>query len=114
MNQTRNAMSAIALGAFLSAPLAAVAATNTVHRTFDGTVVHVSTLNLKVKGLEAGKEQILSFDYLPRFGKASPIYKIHAGEAVRVTFDQKGAGARHVTRVQQLAHGMPTGSGMKM
>lgn len=114
MTTLRTTLAAFAFGAVLSAPLGAVAAENTVHRTFDGTVVHVSTFNMKVRGMEGGKEQILSFGYLPRLGKASPIYKIHAGENVRVTFDQKGGGARHVTRVQELTHGMAMGKGMKL
>lgn len=114
MNYARKTAVAFAIGAAIGAPLGAVAAENSVHRTFDGTVVHVSTLNLKVKGKEAGQEQILSFDYLPRFGKASPIYKIHTGETVRVTFDQKGVGARHVTRVTELEGGKLEGKGQKM
>ncbi len=114
MTTIRNTFAAFAIGAVLGIPLGVVAETNTAHRTFSGTVVHVSTLNLKVKGREGGKMQILSFDYLPRLGKASPIYKIKAGEAVRVTFDQKGGGVRHVDRVTELEHGMTEGKGMKM
>ena len=114
MTTARNTLAAFALGAVLGAPIGVVAATNTDHRTFDGVVVHVSTLNLKVKGMEAGKEQILSFDYLPKLGKASPIYKIHTGEKVRVTYDQKGLGARHVDRVQELEDGMTEGKGTKL
>ncbi|GAC1568507.1 MAG: hypothetical protein NVS2B3_12500 [Vulcanimicrobiaceae bacterium] len=91
-------------------PMTAMAAESSDHRTFDGTVVHVSALNMKVKGMEGGKEQILSFVYLPKIGKASPIYKIHAGESVRVTYDQRGAGARHVDKVTPLA----SGKSMKM
>jgi len=99
----------VAFATALSVPLAA-GAVNTDHRTFDGTVVHVSTLNIKVKGLEGGKEQILSFVYLPKLGKASPIYKIHAGQMVRVTYDQRGAGARHVDKITPMA----TGKSVKM
>ncbi len=101
---------AVALATAISMPMAGMAAQSTDHRTFDGTVVHVSTLNVKVKGMEGGKEQILSFVYLPRFGKASPIYKVHAGEFVRVTYDQKGGGARHVDKITP----QKIGKGMKM
>ncbi len=107
-----NSFRAPAAAAVFAAALVPVAspAASTDHRTFDGTVVHVSTLNMKVKGMEGGKMQILSFVYLPKFGKASPIYKIHAGEYVRVTYDQKGGGARHVDTITPQV----MGKGMKM
>ena len=95
----------VALATAVSVPMTSLAADSSDHRTFDGTVVHVSTLNMKVKGMEGGKQQILSFVYLPKLGKASPIYKIHAGQNVRVTYDQRGAGARHVDKVTPLASG---------
>ncbi|GAC1548165.1 MAG: hypothetical protein NVS3B16_20830 [Vulcanimicrobiaceae bacterium] len=110
MKSIRLTAAALALATVSAAPLAATAAESSDHRTFDGTVVHVSTLNLKVKGVEGGKQQTLSFVYVPRFGKASPIYKVHAGEYVRVTYDQKGAGARHVDKITPQV----MGKGMKM
>lgn len=109
MNSIRLTAAAVALGAALAVPATSFAGSSD-HRTFDGTVLHVSALNMKVRGLEGGKRQILSFVYLPRLGKASPIYKIHAGEYVRVTFDQDGAGARHVDKVTPWT----TGKSMKM
>ncbi len=110
MNALRLSATALTLATALTVPLVASAKESSDHRTFDGTVVHVSTLNIKVRGLEGGKQQILSFVYLPRFGKASPIYKIHAGENVRVTFDQDAGGTRHVDKITPVA----TGKGMKM
>lgn len=111
MKSIRLSATAVALAAAVAVPMMAPAMEKSSdHRTFDGTVVHVSTLNIKVKGMEGGKEQILSFVYLPKFGKASPIYKVHAGEFVRVTFDQKGGGARHVETIAPQA----MGKGMKM
>ncbi len=99
----------LAFGLALGAPLSAVAASS-AHRTFDGTVVHISGNNIKVKGTEGGKEQTLSFLYVPRIGKIAHSggqvtktqEKLHVGEYVRVTYDQKLLGMRHADSV--MAH----------
>jgi hypothetical protein len=114
MTKARTTMAAVALAAVIGTPLGALAVTNTDHRTFDGTVVHVSETNLKVKGTEGDKFQILSFDFLPRLGMASAKHKVHAGERIRVTFDQKGVGGRHLDSVQMLSGHTPMGPITKM
>lgn len=114
MIKARTAAAAVALAAVIGTPLGALAVTNTDHRTFDGTVVHVSETNLKVKSTEGGKFQILSFDFLPRLGVASAKHKLKAGERVRVTFDQKGVGGRHLDSVQMLSGHTPVGPVTKM
>ncbi len=114
MKFARNTAAAFALGTMLGAPIGAFAVTNTDHRTFDGTVVHVSETNMKVSSVEGGKFQVLSFNFLPRFGMASAKHKVHAGERVRVTFDQKGVGGRHLDSIQMLAGHAPSGPIMKM
>ena len=85
----------IALGAALAAPLGAGAASSD-HRTFDGTVVHVSRENIKVQGVEGGKTQILSF--LINHG-TKIAHAIKTNEYVRITYDQKLLGVRHADSV---------------
>ncbi|GAC1400775.1 MAG: hypothetical protein NVS3B17_19420 [Vulcanimicrobiaceae bacterium] len=114
MQIARSTIAAFALGAVIGAPIGAFAVDNTDHRTFDGTVVHVSETNVKISGTEGGKPQILSFDFLPRIGVASAKHKLHAGERVRVTFDQKGLGGRHLDSIQMLHGHTPAGAIMKM
>jgi len=114
ITNSRITIATAALAAVFSAPVSALAVTNTDHRTFDGTVVHVSETNVKVKGVEGHEHQILSFDFLPRIGVASAKHKIHAGDRIRVTFDQKGVGGRHLDSIQMLSGHTPMGSIMKM
>ena len=114
MIKTRITVAATALAAVLSMSAGAFAVTNTDHRTFDGTVVHVSETNIKVRGTEGHEHQILSFDFLPRLGMASAKHKVHAGERVRATFDQKGAGGRHLDSIQMLSGHTPMGPVTKM
>jgi hypothetical protein len=99
-------LAAFATASIGAAPSAALAASD--HRTFDGTIVHISGNNLKVRGLEGGKYQIISFEYLPRFGKMTHVHgktttdekDLHVGEFVRVTYDQKFLGLRHADSVE--------------
>lgn len=85
---------ALALGAVSLTPLGASAASD--HRIFDGHVVHVSSTNIKVSGIEGGKAQTLSFliDHGTKLRK-----KLMQGEYVRVTFDQRLLGIRHADSV---------------
>ena len=114
MTKSRITLAATALAAVLGTSVGALAVTNTDHRTFDGTVVHVSETNIKVRGTEGHERQILSFDFLPRIGVASAKHKLHAGERVRATFDQKGVGGRHLDSIQMLSGHTPMGPVMKM
>jgi hypothetical protein len=91
--------SAAALSAAIATPLVASAASS--HRTFDGTVEHISSTNIKVHGVEGGKAQTLSF--LVNHG-TNMTKLIHAGEYVRVTFDQKLLGARHADSITPYAN----------
>ncbi|MDQ2857371.1 MAG: hypothetical protein M3R53_01800 [Candidatus Eremiobacteraeota bacterium] len=108
----RTTAAGIAFGLALGAPLGA-AAKSSDHRTFDGTVVHISGDNIKVKGTEGGKQQILSFLYVPRIGKVAHSggqvtktqEKLHVGEYVRVTYDQKLLGVRHVDSIMARSVG---------
>lgn len=90
---------AFVLGTTLMAPLAATAASSD-HRTFDGNVVHISATNIKVSGMEGGKMQTLSFTVDD--GKKL-MARIHTGEYVRITFDQKLLGLRHADSVDPHA-----------
>jgi len=90
---------ALALGAVLGAPLSAGAASD--HRTFDGTVVHVSRENIKVQGTEGGKSQILSF--LINHG-TKMAHEIKPNTYVRVIYDQKFLGVRHADDVEPWAN----------
>jgi len=99
----------LALGA-LTLPVAANAASSD-HRTFDGTIVHISSDNIKVKGMEGGQMQIISFLYVPRVGKLTHNHgevtrdqkMLHEGEYVRVTYDQKALGIRHADDIEPYA-----------
>jgi len=106
-NLARNVAAAFAFGILLGAPIGIVSAESSDHRTFDGVVTHISTNNIKVKGIEAGKTQVLSFEYVPRIGKTlhsgghvtTDQKMLHVGEYVRVTYDQKFLGLRHADAV---------------
>jgi hypothetical protein len=95
---------ALALGAVAGSPLAANAASD--HRLFDGKVVHVSSENIKVHGIEGGQAKTISF--LINHGTRMR-HTIHAGEYVRVIFDQRFLGIRHADSVDP--YGAP---GMKI
>ncbi len=99
----------IAMAALLT-PAAALAGSSD-HRTFDGTIVHISSDNIKVKGMEGGQMQTISFLYVGRIGKLThnggkvtrDQRMLHTGEYVRVTFDQKALGIRHADSIEPHA-----------
>jgi len=103
----RNVVAAFALGIAVGAPIGIVSAKSSDHRTFEGVVTHISSNNIKVKGTEAGKTEVLSFEYVPRIGKTlhsgghvtTDQKALHVGEYVRVTYDQKLLGLRHADAV---------------
>jgi hypothetical protein len=74
----------------------------------EGTLVHISTTNIKVKDDKTGKE--LSFALVPHFdqvfssdGKSTYQMKaLHSGQLVKVYYDQKLLGLRHADRILVL------------
>ena len=74
----------------------------------EGTLVHISSANIKVKDDKTGKE--LSFLLVPHFdqvfssdGKTTYQMKaLHSGQLVKVFYDQKLLGARHADRILVL------------
>ncbi len=103
----RNIAAAFTLGLAIGAPIGMASAASSDHRTFDGVITHISTENIKVKGMEGGKMQTISFLYKPHIGKLThnggkitrDQKMLHVGEYVRVTFDQKLLGLRHADSV---------------
>jgi hypothetical protein len=85
------------------APVAAPAMTTSV---FEGNIVHISSNNIKVKN----EKQTLSFLLVPKFdqvfsGDGKTTYqmaKLHAGQLVKVYYDQKAMGIRHADRILVL------------
>jgi hypothetical protein len=71
----------------------------------EGTLVHISATNIKVKDDKTGKE--LSFALVPHFdqvfssdGKTTYQMKsLHSGQLVKVFYDQKMLGMRHADRI---------------
>ena len=74
----------------------------------EGTLVHISASNIKVKDDKTGKE--LSFALVPHFdqvfsadGKSTYQMKsLHSGQLVKVFYDQKLLGLRHADRILVL------------
>jgi hypothetical protein len=74
----------------------------------EGTLVHISSANIKVKDDKTGKE--LSFLLVPHFdqifsedGKTTYQMKaLHSGQLVKVFYDQKMLGQRHADRILVL------------
>ena len=74
----------------------------------EGTLVHISASNIKVKDDKTGQE--LSFLLVPHFdqvfsddGKTTYQMKsLHSGQLVKVYYDQKLLGARHADRILVL------------
>jgi hypothetical protein len=74
----------------------------------EGTLVHISSSNIKVKDDKTGKE--LGFLLVPHFdrvfsadGKTTYQMKsLHSGQLVKVYYDQKLLGARHADRILVL------------
>lgn len=73
---------------------------------FEGNIVHISTDNIKVKNTT----QTLGFLLVPHFdqvfsGDGKTTYqmkRLHAGQLVKVYFDQKALGIRHADRILVL------------
>lgn len=110
-------LGAAPLAAFLlsvAAPVAAPAMTTSV---FEGTIVHISSGNIKVKNAT----QSLSFLLVPKFdqvfsddGKTTyQMAKLHSGQLVKVFYDQKALGARHADRIVVLTRGEKPVKSMK-
>ena len=74
----------------------------------EGTLVHISSTNIKIKDDKTGKE--LGFLLVPHFdqvfsddGKTTYQMKaLHSGQLVKVYYDQKFLGARHADRILVL------------
>jgi len=93
---------AVALALAFAAPQAAFAGKT---NTFYGITLHVSTNNIKVQ--DPRTKETLSFLILPKFdqvfsdnGKTTyQMRNVHAGQYVRVIYDQKGLGIRHADKI---------------
>lgn len=98
----RNLATLALLAGAMLAPLAGTATTTPM---IVGTVVHVSTDNIKVK--ESKNGQVLSFLLVPHFksvfssdGKTTAqMSALKPGTPVTVYYDQKALGARHADRI---------------
>jgi hypothetical protein len=74
----------------------------------EGTLVHISATNIKIKDDKTGKE--LGFTLVPHFdqvfsadGKTTYQMKaLHSGQLVKVYYDQKLLGVRHADRILVL------------
>lgn len=97
-------------GLITTLALAAVCATSAVAATvgssvYQGIVSHVSTDNIKVYNPK--DKSALSFLLVPKFdrlfssdGKTTlQMSRLHAGQYVKVYFDQKALGIRHADRI---------------
>jgi len=101
------ALAALPLTASMMAPAAAVPVGAS---WVEGTLVHISSNNIKVKDDNTGKE--LSFLLVPHFdqvfssdGKSTYQMKaLHSGSLVKVFYDQKLLGQRHADRILVLNH----------
>jgi hypothetical protein len=91
-------------GAVIAAPSPAQAA-KVGSAWVEGTLVHISTTNIKIKDDKTGKE--LGFLLVPHFdqvfssdGKTTYQMKsLHSGQLVKVFYDQKFLGYRHADRI---------------
>ena len=91
--------------AYVAAPAAAVPVGSS---WVEGTLVHISASNIKVKDDKTGKE--LGFALVPHFdqvfssdGKTTYQMKnLHSGQLVKVFYDQKLLGVRHADRILVL------------
>ncbi|MDQ6943512.1 MAG: hypothetical protein M3169_13490 [Candidatus Eremiobacteraeota bacterium] len=74
----------------------------------EGTLVHISSSNIKIKDDKTGKE--LGFVLVPHFDKVfssdgKTTYQmaaLHSGQLVKVYYDQKLLGIRHADRILVL------------
>jgi hypothetical protein len=87
-------------------PVTADAAVKAGTQVFEGTLVHVSTDDVKVKN----PSQTMTFLIVPRFGKVfksdgtTPVQvkTLHDGQLVKVYYDQKFLGRPHADRILVL------------
>ena len=101
----------VALALAFAAPQAALAGKT---NTFYGITLHVSTNNIKVQ--DPKTKETLSFLILPKFdqvfsGDGKTTYQmknVHAGQYVRVVYDQKGLGVRHADKIFVMTKGNQT------
>ena len=99
------ALAALPLTASMMAPAAAVPVGSS---WVEGTLVHISSNNIKVKDDKTGTE--LSFLLVPHFdqvfsGDGKTTYQmkaLHSGSLVKVFYDQKFLGQRHADRILVL------------
>ena len=99
------ALAALPITASMTAPASAV---RVGHSWVEGTLVHISSENIKVKDDKTGQE--LSFLLVPHFdqvfasdGKTTYQMKaLHSGQLVKVFYDQKLLGQRHADRILVL------------
>ncbi len=92
--------------ALIAGAIPANAAVKAGTQTFEGTLVHVSADNLKVKN----PSQEMTFLIVPRFGKifkadgTTPVQvkDLHDGQLVKVYYDQKFLGRPHADRILVL------------
>ncbi|MBV9407339.1 MAG: hypothetical protein JO164_00855 [Candidatus Eremiobacteraeota bacterium] len=106
----RTLLLAASLAAFpLAVSLAGPAAEANVGASWvEGTLVHVSSANIKVKDDKTGQE--LSFLLVPHFdqvfsGDGKTTYQmksLHSGQLVKVFYDQRALGMRHADRILVL------------
>jgi len=100
-------LAAATLGTAVVAPAPAQAA-KVGSSWVEGTLVHVSTSNIKVKDDKTGQE--LGFLLVPHFdqvfsGDGKTTYQmksLHSGQLVKVFYDQRALGMRHADRILVL------------
>ena len=101
-------IAALPLATMLVTAAPAAAAVPVGSSWVEGTLVHISTSNIKIKDDKTGKE--LSFALVPHFdqvfssdGKTTYQMKsLHSGQLVKVFYDQKLLGLRHADRILVL------------
>jgi hypothetical protein len=99
------ALSVIGTAVVVPAPASAA---NVGSSWVEGTLVHVSSSNIKIKDDKTGQE--LGFVLVPHFdqvfsadGKTTYQMKsLHSGQLVKVFYDQKALGIRHADRILVL------------
>jgi hypothetical protein len=97
---------ALALGMVVATPPPAATAGTVGSAWIEGTLVHISANNIKVK---TGTQE-LSFLLVPHFdqvfsGDGKTTYQmknLHSGQTVKVFYDQKFFGQRHADRILVL------------
>ena len=106
LSAARYAALPLALAAAV-APAASDAAMKAGTQVFEGTLVHVSANNIKIKN----PNQEMTFLLVPRFGKIfgggsstepMQVKDLHSGELVKVYYDQKFLGRPHADRIVVL------------